>query len=168
MKRNQIKEGMVFGIPMPNGFYAIIQLIKKDKPIFYMAGFDITLDEKQAFQPSSLMTAKVLFLGNFFDAQIVSGHWKFLGSAPITKVQFPWTKVLIAGDWIVESWDGKKRIVMDQPGAERYPYRSNFGDMLLQKALLNYHGFQEMDDFMLRNIPEIDAAFVMTIAELHE
>ncbi len=165
MKRNHIKEGMVFGIPMPNGFQAVIQLIKKDKPIFYMAGFDLMVEEEETFCPATLTKANVLFLGNFFDAQIVADHWKFLGTAPVSKVPFPRTKVLISGQWILESWDGKNKEVVQQTDAERFPYRSNFGDMLLQNALLNYHGFQPVDEFMLKYLSEIDASFVSGIAD---
>lgn len=165
MKRSQIKEGMVFGVPMPNNTFAVVQLIRKDKPIFYMAGFDLVVSDESPFEPMKLKNAKVLFLGNFFDSQIVAEHWRFLGLAPIQQVPFPRTRVLITGQWIVESWDKTKQVVMMMPEAARFPFRSNCGDMLLQKALLNYHGFLEIDEFMSKNIPEIKAAFVAEIAE---
>lgn len=108
MKRSQIQEGMVFGVSTPDDRLALVQLIKKDKPIFYMAGFDILIPNKDAFVNDCLGNAGVLFLGNFFDDMIKSDQWVYLGKAPLKNVPFPNTRVLISEKWVVESWDRKK------------------------------------------------------------
>lgn len=165
MKRSQIKEGMVFGVPMPNNTLAVVQLIRKDKPIFYMAGFDLVVGDSNPFEPAKLFQSKVLFLGNFFDDLIKNDHWLHLGNGPVQEVPFPNTRVLITGEWVIESWDRKKRVTMKSPEAERFPYRSNHGSILLEEALLNYHGFLDMDEYVQKHIPQIRAAFVQEIAE---
>lgn len=166
MKRSQIKEGMVFGVPMPNGKLAVVQLIKQQKPIFYMAGFDLVVSDPTSFEIPCLYAASVLFLGNFFDDMIKTDQWICLGIAPIKQVPYPITRVFIAGKWVIESWDGKKIDEMPLSEAERYPMRSNHGGVLMQEALLNYFGFLEVDDYVKKYLPEIRAEFVSSISSV--
>ena len=165
MKRSQIKEGMVFGVPMPDKSHAVVQLIRKDKPIFYMAGFDLILRESEPFAPSKLEQSNILFLGNFFDGLIKNDHWLYLGSADVRQVPFPKTRVLISGEWVIESWDRNRLEVLELCDAERFPFRSDYGAMFLEEALLNHHGFLEMDEYLKKHILHIRADFVRSIAE---
>lgn len=165
MNRSQIKEGMVFGIPFPDGRFGIVQLIKRQKPIFYMAGFDLTVATPESPLLKSLDSDGILFLGNFFDDLIKTDQWIYLGSAPVAKdIPFPQTRVMIDGKWVVETWDG--RCVGEMPESElsKFPLRSNHGGALMQEALLNRFGFIDADPYVSKYLPEIQANFVRSIS----
>lgn len=166
MKRSQIKAGMVFGLGLPDGRLALIQLIKKDAPIFYMVAFKHLLSAASDFTPSELSSAVPLFLGNFFDNMITTDQWVFLGTAPISDVPFPLTRILVNGTWHIEDWERKKVAEMNLEDAQRFPLRSDHSGVVMQRAILHHFSFLEVDERMRKLSNELCADYVSSVSKL--
>ena len=164
MKKVRIKEGQIFSIKLADRVYAFGQVIRKGEACYYMAAFDLTTESPAAFDLESLSSAKVLFLGSFFEGLIKNNRWTVVAEAPVRTVPYPCYRVLIAGDWIVESWDRRKKAILSKQSAEQFPFRAEHGAILLEEALQYHFGYKEIYPYLEKFMPEIDAEYVARIA----
>lgn len=164
MKKIKVRAGQIFAVKVAEDVYCFGQVMRKGGVCFYMAGFDLTVSSLDDFNQDKLNSAKVLFLGNFFDVLIKNGHWALVTEAPLRVVPYPCYRVMIDGDWVIESWDGSQKITLAEKDALRFPFRANHGAMLLEQALQNHFGYKESTPYLEKFMPEIDAEYVARIA----
>jgi hypothetical protein len=91
-----IDAGLVFAIPLAEKTFGFGQLLAWQRPIFFMAGYDI-MGESPDVNEHVIDKAKPVLLANFFDILIRNGRWPAIGKREVLKVPFPCFKVIIAG-----------------------------------------------------------------------
>ncbi|PWU12230.1 MAG: hypothetical protein C5B50_21895 [Verrucomicrobia bacterium] len=137
----EIEPGLVFAIRLLNGAYGFGQLLVRQEPIFYMAGYDAQ-SQTPTLGHDTIWKAKPVLLGNFFDVLIRNGRWAPVGHSTPPVVPYPCFKIRIGDKFYVETWDrNRKREATEDELAQLQP-RSNYGPIFLENALNAYFGLR--------------------------
>jgi hypothetical protein len=134
-----IDVGLVFALPLAEKTFGFGQLLAWQRPIFYMAGFDLR-SETPNVNEEEMKSAKPVLLGNFFDALICNGHWRAIKKLETPKTPFPCFKVKIGEKFFVESWDRQRIREATLEESRTLEFRSNRGPIILENALKAYFG----------------------------
>jgi len=126
--------GLVFAIPLAEGMFGFGQLIAWQRPIFYMAAYDMTA---KSLGPSEddMRSARPVLLGNFFDILIRNGRWLAIQRFQIPKVPFPCFKVRIGDKFYVESWDKQQKREATSEECATLQFRTDNSAIVLENAL---------------------------------
>lgn len=133
MKR-KIDDGLVFSIRLLNGKYGFGQLVNRQKPIFYMVGYDFQSDVPD-IDDETLRHLKPLLLGNFFDVLIRNGRWIPVRHAAPPTVPYPCFKIKIGDTFYIESWDRERKREGTEAELSQLLPRSHYGPIILENAL---------------------------------
>ncbi len=142
----KIEPGLIFAIRLLNGKYGFGQLIAKQRPIFYMAAFDIQR-EAPVIEDSVIQQSRPVFLGNFFDVLIRNGRWVPLQQTTPLQAPRPCFKILIDGAYYVESWDRQRQRKASDAEVARLQPPSNYGPILLEYALNAFFGLSPWEAY---------------------
>jgi hypothetical protein len=152
-----IDPGMVFAIPLAEKTFGFGQLIAWQRPIFYMAGYDIKADSPDVNEHDMRKATPVL-LGNFFDVLIRNGRWFPIGKQEMPKVPFPCFKIKIEDNFRVESWDRQQMREATSDECSALQFRANHSAIVFENALKAYFGLSPWE-------PRFDSLKVDAVAK---
>ncbi len=167
MKRIKIKQGQIFALPLAPQAFAFGQILCLGGVAHYMAGFDLICESLEEFAADRFESSKVLFLGNFFDNLIKKHRWPLVSESSVRTLPLPFYRVLIEGNWTIETWDRTRQTVLPAPAAANYPFRQEHGAIFLETALQCHFGFRTPDAYEEKYLPSISASFITEIAALN-
>jgi hypothetical protein len=130
----KIDVGLVFAIPVAEHMFGFGQLIAWQRPIFYMAGYDVTAESPGAIE-GAMKFARPILLGNFFDILIRNGRWLPIKRLETPKVPFPCFKVKIGDKFYVESWHKQQKREATSEECAILQFRTNNSAIVLEDAL---------------------------------
>jgi hypothetical protein len=131
--------GLVFSIPLAEKTFGFGQLIAWQRPIFYMAGYDLKSESPDVNEPDMRNARPVLF-GNFFDVLIRNGRWLTIKQLETPKAPFPCFKVKIGDKFYVESWDRQQVREATFEECTILQFRTNRSAIILENALKAHFG----------------------------
>jgi hypothetical protein len=134
-----IDVGLVFSIPLAEKTFGFGQLIAWQRPIFYMAGYDLK-SKSPDVNESDMRNARPVLFGNFFDVLIRNGRWLAIKQLETPKAPFPCFKVKIGEKFYVESWNRQQVREATFEECAILQFRTNRGPIILEKALKAYFG----------------------------
>jgi hypothetical protein len=152
-----IDPGLVFAIPLAEKTFGFGQLIAWQRPIFYMAGYDMKADSPDVNE-HDMRKARPVLLGNFFDILIRNGRWLPIGKQETPKVPFPCFKIKIEDKFRVESWDRQQMREATSDECSTLQFRSNHSAIVLENALKAYLGLSPWE-------PRFDSLKVDAVAK---
>jgi hypothetical protein len=141
----RIGEGAVIAIPLGDGRWALSQVYQPGITFFLLV-FDQVADGLDA---PPVLTARPIIGAWTNDAEIYRGNWKLLTHRPVAPGIFvePEYTVIIAGETVVESFDGKRRRAKAQSGDEALKNRSSQSPLLVQDATRAAFGLEAWKPF---------------------
>jgi hypothetical protein len=154
---NAINSGLVFAIPLAEKTFGFGQLIAWQRPIFYMAGYDMNADSPDP-NGQDITRAAPALLGNFFDILIRSGRWLPIGKMETPKVPFPCFKIRTEDSFRVESWDRQQMREATSDECSALQFRSNHSAIVLENALKAHFGLSPWE-------PRFDSLKVDAVAK---
>src|SRR5262249_31419094 len=128
-----------FAIPLAEKTFGFGQLIAWQRPIFYMAGYDMKANSPDVNE-QDVRKATPALLGNFFDILIRNGRWLPIGKMETPKVPFRCFKIMIENKFRVESWDRQQMREATSDECSALQFRSNHSAIVLENALKAYFG----------------------------
>jgi hypothetical protein len=134
-----LQAGLVFAIPLADKMFGFGQLLAWQRPIFYMAAYDLKAESPNVNE-DDVRGATPVLLGNFFDILIRNGRWLAVGRQEMPKVPFPCFKIKIEEKLCVESWDRELVRVATSDEWATLEFRSNHSAIVLENALKAYFG----------------------------
>jgi hypothetical protein len=134
-----IDSGLVFAIPLAEKTFGFGQLIAWQRPIFYMAGYDMKGSSPDVNE-QDMRKATPALLGNFFDILIRNGRWLPVGKMETPNVPFPCFKIRIEDNFRVESSDRQQMREATSDECSALQFRSNHSAIILENALKAYFG----------------------------
>jgi hypothetical protein len=152
-----IDPGLVFAIPLAEKTFGFGQLIAWQRPIFYMAGYDINADSPDVTE-HDMSKARPVLLGNFLDILIRNGRWLPIGKQETPKVPFPCFKIKIEDKFRVESWDKQQMREATSDECSTLQFRSDHSAIVLENALKAYFGLSPWE-------PRFDSLKVDAVAK---
>jgi Immunity protein 26 len=133
-----IESGLVFAIPLAEKTFGFGQLIAWQRPIFYMAGYDMKGSSPDDMNEQDMRKARPALLGNFFDILIRNGRWLPVGKMEAPNIPFPCFKIRIEDTFRVESWDRQQTREATSDECSALQFRSNHSAIVLENALKAY------------------------------
>ena len=133
--------GLVFAVPLAEKAFGFGQLIAWQRPIFYMAGYDLRSDSPHVNEPE-VRNSRPVFFGNFFDILIRNGRWLATMQLETPNAPFPCFKVKIADRFYVETWDRQQMREATSEECTTLQSRSNHSAIILEDALKAYFGLR--------------------------
>jgi hypothetical protein len=131
--------GLVFAVPLAEKAFGFGQLIAWQRPIFYIAGYDIRSESPYVDEREIKNSRPVLF-GNFFDILIRNGRWLAIMQSETPTTPFPCFKVKIGDKFYVETWDRQQMRGATSEECATLQFRSNLSAIVLENALKAYFG----------------------------
>ena len=138
---SKIDVGLVFAIPLAERSFGFGQLIAWQRPIFYMAGYDLR-SESPHVDEREIRNARPVLFGNFFDILIRNGHWQPIMQLDSPNAPFPCFKVKVGDRFYVETWDRRQLREATTEECASLQFRTNNSAMVLENALKAYFGLR--------------------------
>lgn len=145
----KLKEGDIFVFPFNDKVFAVGQIIRIPNKqsltvIIFKEIFDKIPDSN--FETLISNSTPILF-GNTFDAKFYHKHWSVIANYKdnLTKYQLPFYKIGVDPSYL-EDFNGKKIRKCTPLEEEKLIYRNYIAPILLENALLAYHGLREWND----------------------
>lgn len=144
MKR-RLQNGDVFSIPIAEDKFGYGQVIVKGS-VFYIVVFRGTSPDVGGV--SDALGSEIELCGWTLDGLIHVGHWVVLGNFEIRRqsVPMPSYKVLINGEFFVESFDKSERRVATSNEVDFLDYRSTIAPIIFEDAIKSTCGHAPWED----------------------
>jgi hypothetical protein len=136
--------GLVFAVPLAEKAFGFGQLIAWQRPIFYMAGYDLRSESPYVSEREIRNSRPVLF-GNFFDILIRNGRWLAIMQLETPNTPLPCFKVKIGDKFCVESWDRQRMREATSEECATLQSRSNQSAIVFENALKAHFGLHPWD-----------------------
>ncbi len=131
--------GLVFAVPLAEKAFGFGQLIAWQRPIFYIAGYDLR-SESPCVDEREIGNSRQVLFGNFFDVLIRNGRWPTIMQLETPNTPFPCFKVKIGEKFYVETWDRQRIREATAEECATLQFRSNNSAIVFENALKAYFG----------------------------
>jgi len=139
------KKGDLFSIELEQSYCLGIVADKWNDELYiviFREKFDRPIDSEQI----DIAVLTPVLASSSLEAKIWHGHWPIIKRNYETiNIMKPIYKVGVNGELIAESFDRKKRKLIDKVTEEKLRFRKGVAPVRLEKAIKAYHGIGEWD-----------------------